>query len=742
MSDDRENEDLNETIELEFYNEDDLHNLHVSIPVQSLSPQQPCSSRTNNIRSNSTMSIAPSSVNVEPPSQTVPRLDSTSSLQSPLTEIEPSALNKRGRGRPKGTTKSKTNNKKKMAKPVQQTSVNDENTPPMESTNVSTRNVKSTSKRKARKKSVPLPEVNQPEEDDIDNDQNIENINDDDQDDNYFKWNDIKRDRREFQFTGSPGVKNIPTNPTCPLEVFKTFLSENIINDIVQYTNLYANLLKLVPSVQEKMRNKKRCIENLWQEVSSDDIWLYIGIQILMGIIHKPNYHMYWTNDPVFSTPIFSQLMRRDRFEHIRKMIHFTDPSIQNDSSLSKLDTYLDALKDNFQKNYVCTQNVAVDEYLSLWKGRLHFKVYIPSKRERYGVKIYMLCESATGYLSNFIVYCGEDTSYQAPPVVLPKDFESYTNPEKVVLTLLEQYWEQGYKVILDNLYTSPDLARALFENRTDCFGTLRKKKHLPHNFWTWKPPKGVGENAQVQFSNEKYMVCRWNDPYKSKKVKIVSMLSTVHIGEIAPTGKNHFRTKEAIKKPDVVIDYNANMGGVDNLSRVIVPYCLQRKGVKWYRKIAELFVETCIYNAYIAYCKLNPTCKWTQLQYRQELVNLIIAIHKTDVTSYRVGPKPRRQNENPIRITEKHFIRMILAPEGQKRKRRRCVRCIARGKRVDTSFECQQCVVALCMQPCFPIYHSKIDYKKHYPEDLSDVDSETEEEILISEESEFDSDE
>ena len=45
-------------------------------------------------------------------------------------------------------------------------------------------------------------------------------------------------------------------------------------------------------------------------------------------------------------------------------------------------------------------------------------------------------------------------------------------------------------------------------------------------------------------------------------------------------------------------------MGGVENLIRVIVPYCVQRKGMKWYRKIAALFIELAIYNTYIVWKK------------------------------------------------------------------------------------------------------------------------------------------
>ena len=58
-----------------------------------------------------------------------------------------------------------------------------------------------------------------------------------------------------------------------------------------------------------------------------------------------------------------------------------------------------------------------------------------------------------------------------------------------------ERTFQQGVLcVTLDNLYTEPYLLMALYENQTDCFGTLRKKKELPKDFWNWKPKKGIGQ--------------------------------------------------------------------------------------------------------------------------------------------------------------------------------------------------------------------------------------------------------
>lgn len=41
------------------------------------------------------------------------------------------------------------------------------------------------------------------------------------------------------------------------------------------------------------------------------------------------------------------------------------------------------------------------------WRGRLAFKTYNPNKPDKYGIKLYMLAESKTGYIFAFELYSG-----------------------------------------------------------------------------------------------------------------------------------------------------------------------------------------------------------------------------------------------------------------------------------------------------------------------------------------------
>ena len=130
--------------------------------------------------------------------------------------------------------------------------------------------------------------------------------------------------------------------------------------------------------------------------------------------------------------------MSRDIFEHLRKMIHFSDPAEEvNTDSPKNLRGLIDHLWNVHYENYTPEQNLSLNEYLSLWKGHLAFKIYIPIKRERYGIKLCMVSESDTGYLRIFIIYTGTSTVYQEPTEEFSKPFDNYLNPSKVVLSLL-----------------------------------------------------------------------------------------------------------------------------------------------------------------------------------------------------------------------------------------------------------------------------------------------------------------
>ena len=159
--------------------------------------------------------------------------------------------------------------------------------------------------------------------------------------------------------------------------------------------------------------------------------------------------------------------------------------------------------------------------------------------------------------------------------------------------------------------------------------------------------------------------------------------------------------TGEVIKKPDV-IDYSKTMGGMDLVSLVLIPYPSQRRGVKWYHKLAELYIDVAVYNSFIIYKKLMVGSKIDHFSFQKMLIEELIMFHASGGLPYSTGPNPDPSQGNFVKL---HFSDSLNSK--QTKVQRKCVRCTKVGIWRDTWFWCQKCNVALCRNKCFEIYHT-----------------------------------
>lgn len=85
--------------------------------------------------------------------------------------------------------------------------------------------------------------------------------------------------------------------------------------------------------LQNIRKYKSNSRQGNWRIVSCSEIKKVFGIFILMGQIRKDKIKEYWSVNPYLVTPIFSKLMSRNRFEQIKKYLHFNDNMKQNENS-------------------------------------------------------------------------------------------------------------------------------------------------------------------------------------------------------------------------------------------------------------------------------------------------------------------------------------------------------------------------------------------------------------------------
>ncbi|XP_017875115.1 piggyBac transposable element-derived protein 4-like [Ceratina calcarata] len=292
----------------------------------------------------------------------------------------------------------------------------------------------------------------------------------------------------------------------------------------------------------------------------------------------------YWSRDKLLRSDIFGEIMPRDRYFKLLSMLHFNQNITSTNDKLYKIRNVIDMLRKNFSKSFYPYQKLCIDESLLLYKGRLSFKQYIPSKRSRFGIKSFILCDCRTGYIQDLIVYAGSSTMINSQNKKIGKS-------GAIVEALMAPYLGKGHTVFLDNWYSN-------------------------------------------------------------------MVLSTINS---------------------------------------------TRKSLKWYRKYFFHLLDICVWNAYCLY-KHNTRKPISMAKFHLNLIRQILQKYRMNMSYHH-----QKSKNNPLRLIERHFP-SLYKPQ-RKNRNRRCVVCTANDKRRESRYECKDCNVGLCVEPCFRIYHTELQY-------------------------------
>ena len=450
-----------------------------------------------------------------------------------------------------------------------------------------------------------------------------------------------------------------------------------------------------------------------WKDTDLTEMKTFLGMCILMGLVYKPRIWMYWSTDTMYNTPFFNQLMTRTRFQLLNKFLHFQnneDPNYnandQQRDRLHKIRDIMEMLRNKFRTVYYPSENITVEESLILFKGRLHFKQYIRTKRSRFGIKFYEL-STAEGVMLDFILYQGN----LAPELIDPPG-ENWLQIEKIPLTMMDPYLDKGHTLAIDNMYTTPRLAKYLLERQTKVIGTIRNnRKQFPKTF-----PNDVdlpkGSAAFKQHEHILVMKYRAAMNKANKKPKIVHVLSTKHKAIMKNTGKKDFEGN-IIQKPEAIMYYNQNMGGIDKIDQQLHGINIIRKSLKWYHKVFFRLLAVAMLSSHKIYKERGGNSDFLQF------VHDIVLSFVENAPHLRANP---RQRDNIVRLTGRHFPAQSLY-QGNATKRKHnpkvCKVCYARGKRTEAGHLIKSTVFCedflakpgLCLGECFRSYHTKIDY-------------------------------
>ena len=62
----------------------------------------------------------------------------------------------------------------------------------------------------------------------------------------------------------------------------------------MNFTNKYSDIIVNDPAIQARVAGKHRSIFHLWKNTNKDEMWLYFGVCLIMGVVQKLEYYMYW----------------------------------------------------------------------------------------------------------------------------------------------------------------------------------------------------------------------------------------------------------------------------------------------------------------------------------------------------------------------------------------------------------------------------------------------------------------
>jgi hypothetical protein len=132
------------------------------------------------------------------------------------------------------------------------------------------------------------------------------------------------------------------------------------------------------------------------------EIRQFLGITMYMSVVSLPDRRMYWAKD--YRVDIIADIMTRDRFEEILRLLHFSNSDLQPASDscgydkLYKIRAVLDSIGAHFMEFVDFEPHLSIDEQMVPFKGKHGLKNYMKGKPCKWGYKVFALA-GRSGYI-------------------------------------------------------------------------------------------------------------------------------------------------------------------------------------------------------------------------------------------------------------------------------------------------------------------------------------------------------
>nr|CAI5845220.1 unnamed protein product [Callosobruchus analis] len=367
-----------------------------------------------------------------------------------------------------------------------------------------------------------------------------------------------------------PAVKGL----VQPASNFQLFFPDGLLEKVVLHTNQEIN----------RQNKKYKVTSQTVSETNLVELKSLLGLYILAAGLKDNHLSSNIMFDSSLSGTRYKSTMSKGRFEFLTSCLRFDDKTTRNERRAQTVFAPISEIWDEFieacRKSYKPGSYVTIDEQLVGFRGRCPFRMYIPNKPSKYGIKIVLLCDVSTKYLIDASPYLGKSTKTNGKPLA-----------DYYVEQLTASIQGSNRNVTMDNWFTSVPLVDRFAEKpfNLSIVGTIRKNKpQLPSQITENKKERQVG-TSMFAYTNKSTVVS-----YKPKKNKIVNLISSMHntVGSI----------KDDTKKPFIIETYNSTKGAVDTFDQMCQNMCANRKTRRWPLCLFFNMINMACINSYVIY--------------------------------------------------------------------------------------------------------------------------------------------
>lgn len=328
--------------------------------------------------------------------------------------------------------------------------------------------------------------------------------------------------------------------------------------------------------------------------------------------------------------------------------------------------------------------------------GRHGCKMFIKGKPVRFGFKLWCLC-SSNGYLYQFIPYGGKNSNVTRNDIGLG---------ENTVLDLLSVIEDpRKHRIFFDNFFSSHKLFCILKEKGYFATGTIRENRTMNKTLINTKSLQKQ-ERGSFDYSFDKkheVLLVRWND---NSVVNVATNNSKIEPLVTARRYDRKIKKMVNVPQPQVIADYNKNMGGVDLHDNGIANYRIRVRGKKWWWPLFINLIDSVLVNSWKIYNLANER-SLSQLEFKSYVAISLMKTEEAQLAdnSHFLGNSNTnlgRPSKNAIPSNIRFDNIGHVIEEHESKRRRRCRQC-----RSTTIYMCKKCQVHLHAN-CFKIFHSR----------------------------------